>query len=53
MSYIGNYYLLHPNIPIREATIVTRPVIANDLRMSLELLFQVMIEKIAIRKGDV
>lgn len=46
MRYIFTY-LLHPNIPITEAIIVTNPVIAKDLNMSLELLFQVIIAKIA------
>lgn len=36
--------------PINEATIVTKPVIARDLRISFELLFQVIEAKIAIHK---
>ena len=42
---------MQPNIPMREAIIVTSPVIANDLKTSFELLFQVIIAKIAIEKG--
>lgn len=41
-------YLLQPTSPMIEAMIVTNPVTASDLKMSLELLFHVIDAKIAI-----
>jgi len=41
-------YLWQPMSPITDVIIVTRPVTARDLRISFELLFQVIDAKMAI-----
>lgn len=48
LKFKSDIYLLQPINPMIEAKTVTTPVTANDLRISFELLFQVIAANTAI-----